>query len=184
MVDTLFQSGLGAVHISQIVSSLNDALVKRLVELAEAKLGAPPATYAWIVFGSEGRLEQTLLTDQDNALVYDDSTAAAERTLLHFRQAGRRRTDPSRLSALPGRVHGHQLVQAAERMAPTFHKWIRLPEPQALLDAAIFFDFRAVAGTLSLESLEEIIDRAQDRKAFLAHMLSERPGFSSAARFF
>ena len=42
----------------------NDALIKRLVTLAEQELGPPPTEYAWIVFGSEGRSEQMLLTDQ------------------------------------------------------------------------------------------------------------------------
>ena len=77
LVSSLFNSGLAAIHISEIVSSLNDALVKRLVALAIAKLGPAPTQFAWIVFGSEGRLEQALLTDQDNALIYGmDSDAA------------------------------------------------------------------------------------------------------------
>ena len=61
MVQNLFRGGLGAVQIGQIVSSLNDALVKRLVSLAEQALGTPPTDFAWIVFGSEGRLEQACL---------------------------------------------------------------------------------------------------------------------------
>ncbi|HEU4340010.1 MAG TPA: DUF294 nucleotidyltransferase-like domain-containing protein, partial [Candidatus Binatia bacterium] len=76
-VQTLFRGGLGAVQIGQIVSSLNDALAKRLVGLAEQALGPPPADFAWIVFGSEGRSEQTLLTDQDNALIYGEESQAA-----------------------------------------------------------------------------------------------------------
>ena len=76
-VQALFRGGLGAVQIGQIVSSLNDALVKRLVGLAEQALGPAPTEFAWIVFGSEGRLEQTLLTDQDNALIYGEESEAA-----------------------------------------------------------------------------------------------------------
>lgn len=76
---TLDKSGLAATHISQLVSSLNDALVKRFVALAVERLGPAPTPFAWIVFGSEGRLEQTLLTDQDNGLVFqEDSDAARE----------------------------------------------------------------------------------------------------------
>jgi len=79
LVRTLFNSGLAAIHISQIVSSLNDARVKRLVVLTAEKLGPAPTPFARIVFGSEGRLEQTLLTDQDNALIFqEDSDAARE----------------------------------------------------------------------------------------------------------
>ncbi len=77
LVHTLFDSGLAAIHISKIVSSLNDALVKRLVALTVEKLGTAPTPFAWIVFGSEGRLEQTLLTDQDNALIYQEDSDTA-----------------------------------------------------------------------------------------------------------
>src|SRR5918996_3773038 len=76
-VQTLFRGGLGALQIGQIVSSLNDALVKRLVGLAEQTLGPAPGSFAWIVFGSEGRMEQTLLTDQDNALIYGEKSEPA-----------------------------------------------------------------------------------------------------------
>ena len=89
-VQTLFRGGLGAVQIGQIVSSLNDALVKRLVSLAEQALGPPPTDFAWIVFGSEGRLEQTLLTDQDNALIYEDASEAAH---TYFKVLGKQVVD-------------------------------------------------------------------------------------------
>ena len=70
LVHSLDDSGLTAIHISGLVSSLNDALVKRLIALAVKRLGPAPTPFAWIVFGSEGRLEQTLLTDQDNGFYF------------------------------------------------------------------------------------------------------------------
>ncbi len=65
-----------------------------------------------------------------------------------------------------------------------FTQWIRLPEPQALLDAAIFFDFRPVAGSLSLDSLEETIAPAKDERRFLAHMLNGALAFRPPLGFF
>ena len=89
LVSSLFISGLAAIHISQIVSSLNDALLRRLVALAVAKLGDAPTQFAWIVFGSEGRLEQTLLTDQDNALIYaEESDSAVTSDMVRFAEPG------------------------------------------------------------------------------------------------
>jgi CBS domain-containing protein len=64
-----------------------------------------------------------------------------------------------------------------------FAQWIRLPEPQALLDAVIFFDFRVVAGNLSLEYLEEIISAAKDQRRFLAHMLNGAMAFRPSLGF-
>jgi CBS domain-containing protein len=65
-----------------------------------------------------------------------------------------------------------------------FTNWIRLPQPDALLDAAIFFDFRAVAGELSLEPLEKTIVDARNEKLFLAHMANDALAFRPPLGFF
>jgi CBS domain-containing protein len=75
--ETLFTGGVEPVRIARVIASLNDALTGKLLQLAEAELGPPPCTYAWLVLGSEGRMEQVLLSDQDNALVYLEDTAEA-----------------------------------------------------------------------------------------------------------
>jgi CBS domain-containing protein len=172
LAQALFETGLGALQISQIVSSLNDALVKRLVQLGERKLGRAPAAYAWIVFGSEGRMEQTLLTDQDNALIFAAATndcrsyfaALAKLVVDGLIQAG--------FPPCPGGFMATHWCRPLDEWRELFDTWIRVPEPQAVLDAAIFFDFRAVAGTLSLEPLEAIITLAQNEKRFLSHLLN------------
>jgi CBS domain-containing protein len=176
-VDALFQGGLGAAEISQIISSLNDALVKRLVELAQARLGAAPAAFAWMVFGSEGRLEQALLTDQDNALVFDDSGESARN---YFNQLAKLVVDgliQAGFPRCPGGFMATGWCKPLSEWQQLFANWVRLPEPTALLEASIFFDFRSVAGTLSLESLEQIIAGAQNERLFLAHLLSDALGF-------
>jgi CBS domain-containing protein len=65
-----------------------------------------------------------------------------------------------------------------------FTQWIRLPKPDALLDAAIFFDFRVVAGTLSLQSLDETVASAKAEKLFLAHMARGAMDFYPPLGFF
>jgi len=177
LADTLFQSGLGALQIAQIISSLNDALVKRLVQLAERTLGPAPAPYAWIVFGSEGRMEQTLLTDQDNALVFD---AAIEETRPYFAALSKWVVDGLIQAGFPPCPGGFMAINWCKPLSEwrqLFAQWIRLPEPPALVDAAIFFDFRVVAGNLSLESLEEVISGAKDQRRFLAHVLNGAVAF-------
>jgi CBS domain-containing protein len=184
LAGTLFQNGLGALQIAQIVSSLNDALVKRLVQLAEEVLGTPPAPYAWIVFGSEGRLEQTLLTDQDNGLVFDD---AMEEGQPYFAALSKRVVDGLIQAGFPPCPGGFMAVNWCKPLSEwrqLFSQWIRLPEPRALLDAAIFFDFRDVAGSLSIESLQEAISPAKDQRRFLAHMLNGAVAFRPPLGFF
>jgi CBS domain-containing protein len=170
IVETLFRGGLGAVQIGRIVSSLNDALVKRLVDLAERELGPAPTEFAWIVFGSEGRLEQALLTDQDNALVYGEESETAR---VYFAALAKRVVDGLIQVGFPPCAGGFMATQwckSLEEWRSLFARWVRTPKPQALLDAAIFFDFRPVAGALSLAPLDKILASAGTEKAFIAHL--------------
>jgi CBS domain-containing protein len=183
VVEGLHRGGMGAVQISQIVSGLNDALVKRLVALAEQSLGAAPAPFAWIVLGSEGRLEQTLLTDQDNALVYGDArpetesyfSRLSERVVSALIQVG--------FPRCPGGYMATRWRKPLDDWRQLFTSWVSVPQPKALLDAAIFFDFRAVGGELSLDPLERVLDRAKTEKLFLSHLARTALAFSPPLSF-
>ena len=184
LVEALFRPGLAAIQISQIVSSLNDALVKRLLALALAKLGAAPTPYAWIVFGSEGRLEQTLLTDQDNALIYGEESETAH---AYFAAVAREVVAGLIQAGFPPCAGGFMATNWCKPLTAwqeLFTQWTRLPKPDALLDAAIFFDFRTVAGTLSIESLDQIIVAAKSQQLFLAHMARGALDFYPPLGFF
>lgn len=184
LVRRLFNSGIAAIQISQIVSSLNDALVKRLAGLALDRLGPAPTPFAWIVFGSEGRLEQTLLTDQDNALIYQDDSAAARD---YFTQLSSHVVDALIKAGFPSCAGGFMATRWCKPLAvwqELFSQWIRLPKPQALLEAAIFFDFRAVAGDLALDSMDEIVATAQSQRLFLAHLARGAMDFYPPLGFF
>jgi CBS domain-containing protein len=173
MVETLFRGGLGAVQIGRTVSSLNDALVKRLVELAQRDLGPAPTDFAWIVFGSEGRLEQALLTDQDNALIYEEESETAR---VYFAELAERVVGgliQTGFPPCPGGFMATHWCKSLEEWCSLFARWVRTPDPQALLDAAIFFDFRLVAGGLSLAPLDKILSGAKTEKAFVAHLAEE-----------
>ena len=183
-VETLNSAGLPAIHISKLVSSLNDALVKRLVVLAAERLGPAPTPFAWIVFGSEGRLEQTLLTDQDNALVFQDDSAAARE---YFAALATQVVDTLIAAGFPPCAGGFMATRWCKPLASwreLFTNWIRLPEPQALLDSAIFFDFRPVAGTLGLNELDEIITAAKSEQLFLSHLARGALDFYPPLGFF
>jgi CBS domain-containing protein len=167
MASSLLAGGLDATVIARLVARLNDALMRPILRWAEADLGPPPAPYAWIVFGSEGRMEQTLLTDQDNALVYaEEGKANAE----WYQALGERVNSDLEAAGFP-RCPGGYMARGwngplSEWMA-RFEGWIEVPTPKALLVASIFFDFRRVGGTLDLEPLELVIGRAAQRPNFL-----------------
>lgn len=167
MASSLLAGGLDATVIAGFVARLNDALLRRILRWAEAELGAPPAPYAWIAFGSEGRMEQTLLTDQDNALVHGGGpadegyfAALAERANADLEAAG--------FPRCPGGYMARHHHGPLEEWEARFAGWLDAPKPQALLQAAIFFDFRKVSGALDLSPLEAVLARAAKARVFLA----------------
>ncbi len=186
-VDLLHRGGLGAAQIGRIVSTLNDALVKKLVQLAEAELGPAPVPYAWIVFGSEGRSEQLLLTDQDNALIYESSQDGAARAEAYFAELTRRVVDGLIAAGFPPCPGGYMATnwrKPLDEWLAIFDGWIRTPTPQALMEAAIFFDFRPVHGELSLEPLEALITDAKKHAIFLGHLVRAAQEFHPPLGFF
>jgi PAS domain S-box-containing protein len=74
LVKALIDSGANSKNICRILTAVSDAVVERLIGFALEELGPPPTAFAFIALGSEGREEQTLKTDQDNAIIYEDIT--------------------------------------------------------------------------------------------------------------
>lgn len=183
-VQSLFDSGLNAIQIGRVVSSLNDTLLRRLLKLAEKKFGPPPTPFAWLVFGSEGRSEQVLLTDQDNALVYLDDTPAAktyfaqlaEYTINGLIQAG--------FPPCPGGYMATNWCYPLNHWLKLFNEWVQTPQPQAILEAAIFFDFRVVHGTLSIDPVEQIVIQSGEYDLFLAQLARAALYFRPPLGFF
>ena len=177
-VEMLQRSGVAAAQIGRIVSSLNDTLIHRLVRMAEERLGPPPTPYAWIVFGSEGRLEQMLLTDQDNALVYGEASPEAE---TYFAALTQQVVDSLIQAGFPPCPGGYMATNWCMSLAAwqeQFTSWVWTPEPQALMAAGIFFDFRPVCGALSLEPLEQILVEANRNGIFMAHLARAAQSFA------
>jgi CBS domain-containing protein len=166
--DALFAGGLGVTQIAGAVASLGDVLARRLLALAERDLGPAPCPYAWMALGSEGRMEQVLATDQDNALAYGEDTdearayfaALTERVVNGLVGAGYPRC--------PGGYMATGWCRPLAEWEALFRGWIERPEPQALLEAQVFFDFRRVHGELSLEPLERLLAASGRRELFLA----------------
>ena len=177
MTAMLLGGGLEASHIAGFVARLNDALVKRILEWAEADLGPPPAPYAWIAFGSEGRKEQTLLTDQDNALVFADAGVAQREWYQRLAERANADLEATGFPPCAGGYMARRWNGPLSEWAERFSGWIEVPNPQALMVAAIFFDFRPVGGGLDLGPLHEVVARAAARPVFLRFLAQAALGF-------
>ena len=170
MVAALVKSGLPATHIARLVSHLNDALVRRLLVWAERDLGEPPCPYAFLVFGSEGRFEQTLLTDQDNAIVYRDGDETAR---SYFRRLAHKVVADLVSAGFPPCPGGYMATNHAGSLSEwvdRFGAWIDTPKAEAILAAGIFFDHRSAGGGLDLAPLADVLARAQRNAPFLSHL--------------
>jgi CBS domain-containing protein len=165
MSAALLGGGLDAPAIGALVARLGDALVARLLAWAEAELGPPPAPYAWLAFGSEGRAEQALVTDQDNGLVHGGEEGADDG---YWRAFAERVNADLEAAGYPPCPHGH-MARSQER--GSLREWKRrfdaCIDERRPLAAMLLFDFRKVAGALSVEPLETAMGRAARNAPFL-----------------
>ncbi len=170
MVESLTWSGTEATEIGRIVAALNDALVKSIAARAEAALGPPPCPYRFIVFGSEGRREQLLITDQDNAIVYESESETARAYFPRLAEAIVSSLLAASFPPCAGGFMATRWCHPLETWKEHFLSWQSEPNPQALLDVANFFDFRGIVGDLDLEPLERLIASGTHRDVFLAQL--------------
>ncbi|BDG01349.1 DUF294 nucleotidyltransferase-like domain-containing protein [Anaeromyxobacter oryzae] len=177
LADELLAQGVSVETLTHHVSTLNDLLTIRVIELTADELAPPPVPLCWIALGSEGRLEQTFSTDQDNGIVFEADEDDAERVregLLPFARAVNDRLHACGFPLCKGEVMAGnpRWCLTLDEWRRTFVRWIQVPDPQALLNAAIFFDLRAVYGnaTLAERLRATLLAAARDRPLFLRHM--------------
>lgn len=167
--------GMGAEPLTQIISALNDRLTERIVELETQKHDLTDLRWCWIALGSEGRGEQTIATDQDNAIVFEAEGAAAQARLLRFASAINATLDACGFPLCKGGIMAGnpQNCLSSEQWRARFSTWLRAPTPQALLDASIFFDLRPLAGDAELAAnLRDWITRAIPGNQSFLHLMA------------
>lgn len=179
IVELLIKEGAKASNITRIITEINDRLVRKILEIAEKKFGKPPVPYCWIVFGSEGRKEQTFKTDQDNAIIYADADTAeqeteAKRYFSEFSKSVRDGLLKCGFPLCPADYMASNPLwcQPLRSWKKYFSGWVNGPTADAILKSLIFFDFRPLHGDLSLsEGLRDsCTSLLKDQKVFLGHM--------------
>jgi len=154
LLPLLLREGAKASHVTRVVAEMNDRLIVKILQFAEAKLGAAPVSYCWVVLGSEGRREQTFKTDQDNALIYADSEDQAS-AREYFAELAAFAQDALSTCGYP-LCAGNYMASNPRWRQPIsawmtyFHEWITQAELHGTEDALIFLDMRPVAGDFSL----------------------------------
>ena len=168
MCSALLAGGLHTSVIAGFVARLNDALVRRIVRWAERDSSGAPCAWAFLVHGSEGRMEQTLLTDQDNALLYADAGTAHAAWFQAFAERVNDDLEAAGFPRCPGGYMARNWNGALGETAARFQGWVASHAPQGVMDAAIFVDSRKVAGDLDCAPFAaEVLSAGKDR-LFLA----------------
>ena len=186
----LLAQGVGARQLTELISHLNDRLTARLVALLAPAHGLDPQRACWLAFGSEGREEQTIATDQDNGLIFQadgaDEAAALRPRWLAFGNAVNEALDACGFPLCRGGVMAGQAAccLTADEWQQRFSRWIEQGAPQDLLNASIYFDLRPLAGNTALAAplRSAIVERALATPRFLKQMaanaLTHRPPLS------
>lgn len=175
----LLAQGVQARQLTELISHLNDRLAARCYGLLAARHGLDPMQGCWLAFGSEGRGEQTIATDQDNGLIHPGDQAA----WLALGDAVNQALDACGYPLCQGGVMAGRpdCCLTADGWRERFERWIEHGAPQDLLNASIFFDLRPVAGNRALaEPLQRFIaTRAAATPRFLKQLavnaLEHRP---------
>lgn len=185
------EQGVKIGFVAQVMSQINDALIQRIIQLAydsmiHAGFKDPGAAFCWLSLGSEGREEQLLRTDQDNALVFEDVAAdKLENTRSFFLSLAQKVTEglntcgfefcPAEMMASNPRW-----CLSLREWKSQFGKWMLSPTQDAILMSTIFFDFRPVYGDEKLANaltafIFEHIDQRTPFLNFLAKDALQNP---------
>lgn len=176
LLTQLVGAGVEAHKVAQVITSITDALTVRLLALAEEKLGPPPVPYLWLACGSQGRREQTGVSDQDNCLMLDDAFDRARHD-AYFKALAAYVSD-----GLDGAGYfycpGDMMATADRWRQPVkvwrsyFDKWVRRPDPEAQMLSSVMFDLRPIHGQQALFTglQRHTLDLAKANSIFRAHM--------------
>lgn len=186
-VSGMLAHGVDALQVLRLIAQMNDHATYRVIELALRDAGDPGVPFSWLAFGSEGRREQTLLTDQDNGMLFpaaSDAEARERREALRpLAEAVNQGLDRCGLPLCRGNVMASNpaLRLAAHEWERWFADIIRRPTPDNLLQAVICFDLRLLwgedngFGALHQFLMDQVADSAQFQRMLAETALRNQP---------
>jgi len=184
VLDALVEERAGVRETMEIMTRLNDRITRKVIELSEALmktdgLGSPPVDYCWINMGSAARYEQTLRTDQDNAIIYADPAKAdadavsryfqrlAEGVVEGLARCGFQRCTGGVMASNP------KWCRSISGWLEGVRQWMISPDPEDIRTLTILMDFRSLWGNPRLaDILWEGVIKAFSDSTSAGHMLS------------
>ncbi|WP_424986431.1 DUF294 nucleotidyltransferase-like domain-containing protein [Microbulbifer sp. S227A] len=163
--------------VTRLITDIADTATRRLLKLAETTLGPPPVPYLWLACGSQGRQEQTGVSDQDNCLILDDAVTPEQ--MPYFAELARFVSDGLDTCGYyycPGDMMATnpRWCQPLRVWRQYFAGWIARPDPEAQMLASVMFDLRPIGGDRSLFAglHRDTLQAARRNSIFVAHMIA------------
>jgi CBS domain-containing protein len=187
LVERMLAHGASSTQITQLVTLLNDHTVCRVIELVLEELGDPGVPFSWLCFGSEGRREQTLHTDQDNGILFEaegpeQAEHMRQRLLPVARRINQRLAECGFALCRGNIMAGNpELCLSRREWAQRFAAFVREATPESLLASSIYFDLRVVWGDeqgcaqLRRQLLADVADNSLFQRLLAANALRHRP---------
>ena len=161
--------------VTRLITDIADVVTRRLLRMAEEKFGSPPARYLWLACGSQGRQEQTGVSDQDNCLILEDGISETDQSYFGpFARFVSDGLDACGYVYCPGDMMATnpRWQQPLSVWKHYFQSWIASPGKEAQMLASVMFDLRPIGGDVSLfdDLHKQTLEMAAANSIFTAHM--------------
>ncbi|MCP4022620.1 MAG: hypothetical protein GY729_12325 [Desulfobacteraceae bacterium] len=157
LIHSMITGGTKIRTVTWLITALSDTILNKIISFAIDELGPAPVPFAFITLGSEGRKEQTLKTDQDNALIFEDTGSIADekKAQKYFLNLGEKVCtwlDQAGYDYCGGNIMAKnpKWCQSISKWKSYFSQWIYEATPKDLFHTSIFFDFRFAYGNKDL----------------------------------
>lgn len=188
----LHLSGTGAKtrDVVRMIAHLNDQILLRLIALIRREhFYDLPERFAFVVLGSEGRGEQTLLTDQDNAIIYDDELGSEQ--IAKIEEFSQLLIDSLVAIGIPPcsggiMANNKEWRRSLSKWSDQLDRWMQVPSPNHVLSCGTFVDIRTIYGDASFEQKlkAQVYKHAQQNKLFLMRMVENTLRFAPPIGWF
>ena len=179
VLERYIEQQIPITFITKIISAINNSITEKIIDLAIGSMPtSPPTTFAWLAIGSQGREEQLLLTDQDNALVFNDVPEAQyETTKQYFLTLSKKineglNTVGFEFCPADMMASNPKWCLSVSQWKNQFERWIKRPDEDNLMLCTIFFDFEHIYGNKDLVSKmsQDIFESIDSYEIFLNYL--------------
>lgn len=174
LISALVSSSDNIHHITRLITTVSDSISCRVIQMGIDQLGPAPGDFAFIAMGSAGRSEQTLKTDQDNAIIYDDGIENADEYFLKLADFVNTNLNIIGYNSCKGLIMAKnpQWCKPLKAWKQYFSEWIEEQDVESILDCKIFFDLKFIYGNKNLVNVLRsfFINEAKANSLFLYHL--------------